>query len=221
MARSWMWALAIALCLAQTAALAQSWPSKPVRVIVPFTAGSATDIMTRTVSQRLAEQLGQVFVVENRPGAGGTIGVAAVAKAEPDGNTMLVHSSSYTITPSTYPNAPYDTLRDLTGITPLAFLPQVLVIAPGKRISSVQDLVRAAKAKRRHRRRPRALQGNAGGLDGNHRRPGRLLFLSGQCRVADDREWNAYRTGNGKLAALGGAAGPADDDRGRNSQFGL
>jgi tripartite-type tricarboxylate transporter receptor subunit TctC len=142
-----MWALAIALCLAQTAALAQSWPSKPVRVIVPFTAGSATDIMARTVSQRLAEQLGQPFVVENRPGAGGTIGAAAVAKAEPDGYTVLVHSSSYTITPSTYPNAPYDTLRDLTGVTPLAFLPQVLVISPGKRISSVQDLVRAAKAR--------------------------------------------------------------------------
>jgi tripartite-type tricarboxylate transporter receptor subunit TctC len=147
MARFLRWALALAVCLAQTAALAQSWPSKPVRVIVPFTAGSATDIMARTVSQRLAEQLGQPFVVENRPGAGGTIGVAAVAKAEPDGYTVLVHSSSYTITPSTYPNAPYDTLRDLTGIMPLAFLPQVLVISPGKRISSVQDLVRAAKAK--------------------------------------------------------------------------
>ena len=131
MTRFRMWALALAVCLAQTAALAQSWPSKPVRVIVPFTAGSATDIMARTVSQRLAEQLGQPFVVENRPGAGGTIGVATVAKAEPDGYTVLVHSSSYTITPSTYPNAPYDTLRDLTGITPLAFLPQVVVISPG------------------------------------------------------------------------------------------
>ena len=146
MTRFRMWALALAVCLAQTAALAQSWPSKPVRVIVPFTAGSATDIMAR-MSQRLGEQLGHPFVVENRPGAGGTIGVAAVAKAEPDGYTVLVHSSSYTITPSTYPNASYDTLRDLTGITPLAFLPQVLVISPGTHISSVQGLVRAAKAK--------------------------------------------------------------------------
>jgi tripartite-type tricarboxylate transporter receptor subunit TctC len=147
MARRWTWAFALTLCLAQTAAQAQSWPTKPVHVIVPFTAGSATDIMARTVSQRLAEQLGQPFVVENRPGAGGTIGVAAVAKAEPDGYTVLVHSSSYTITPSTYPNAPYDTVRDLIGITPLAFLPQVLVISPAKHIASVQDLVRAAGAK--------------------------------------------------------------------------
>jgi tripartite-type tricarboxylate transporter receptor subunit TctC len=86
-------------------------------------------------------------VVENRAGAGGTLGVGAVAKADPDGHTILVHSSSYTITPTTYPNTPYDTVRDLVGITPLALLPQVLVISPGKNIRTVQDLVRAAKAK--------------------------------------------------------------------------
>jgi tripartite-type tricarboxylate transporter receptor subunit TctC len=123
------------------------WPKNRVQVIVPFTAGSATDIMARTVAQRLAEQSGQPFVVENRPGAGGTIGVGAVAKAEPDGHTILVHSSSYTVTPTTYPNTPYDTVRDLVGITPLALIPNVLVISPAKGIQSVQDLVRAAKAK--------------------------------------------------------------------------
>ena len=125
----------------------QSWPTKRVTVIVPFTAGSATDIMARTVAQRLSEQLGQPFVVENRPGAGGTIGVGAVARAEPDGHTILVHSSSYTITPTTYPNTPYDTVRDLVGITPLALLPNVLVISPDKGIKTVPDLVKAAKAK--------------------------------------------------------------------------
>lgn len=142
-----MWIAALAACLAHGQALAQSWPSKRVTVIVPFTAGSATDIMARTVTQRLSKHLGQPFVVENRPGAGGTIGVGAVAKADPDGHTILIHSSSYTITPTTYPNTPYDTLRDLVGITPLALLPQVLVISPAKGINSVQDLVRAAKAK--------------------------------------------------------------------------
>jgi len=147
MRRSWMWVAAFAGCLVSSAALAQSWPTKRVQVIVPFTAGSATDIMARTVTQRLSEQLGQPFVVENRAGAGGTIGVAAVAKADPDGHTILVHSSSYTITPTTYPNTPYDTVRDLIGITPLALLPQVLVISPDKNIRTVQDLVRAAKAK--------------------------------------------------------------------------
>jgi tripartite-type tricarboxylate transporter receptor subunit TctC len=147
MRRGWMAVVAFAACLAHGSALAQSWPSKRVQVIVPFTAGSSTDIIARTVTQRLAEELGQPFVVENRPGAGGTIGMAAVAKADPDGHTILVHSSSYTITPSTYPNTPYDTLRDLAGITPLALVPNVLVISPAKDVRTVQDLVRAAKAR--------------------------------------------------------------------------
>ena len=147
MKRSWMWVLTIAACIAHGEALAQSWPSKRVTVIVPFTAGSATDIMARTVAQRLSEQLGQPFIVENRPGAGGTIGMAAVARADADGHTILVHSSSYTITPTTYPSTQYDTLRDLTGITPLALLPNVLVISPDKGIKTVPDLVKAAKAK--------------------------------------------------------------------------
>jgi tripartite-type tricarboxylate transporter receptor subunit TctC len=147
MRRSWTWVAAIAACIVSNAALAQSWPTKRVQVIVPFTAGSATDIMARTVTLRLSEQLGQPFVVENRAGAGGTIGVAAVAKADPDGHTILVHSSSYTITPTTYPNTSYDTVRDLVGITPLALLPQALVISPNKGIKTVQELVRAAKAK--------------------------------------------------------------------------
>jgi tripartite-type tricarboxylate transporter receptor subunit TctC len=146
-----MWVVAIAACIAHGEALAQSqpqsWPTKRVTVVVPFTAGSATDIMARTVAQRLSEQLGQPFIVENRPGAGGTIGMTAVARAEPDGHTILVHSSSYTITPTTYPNTQYDTVRDLTGITPLALLPQVLVISPGKNLKTVPDLVKAAKAK--------------------------------------------------------------------------
>ena len=142
-----LWVAAFAGCLVSNAALAQSWPTKRVQVIVPFTAGSSTDIMARTITQRLSEQLGQPFVVENRGGAGGTLGVAAVAKADPDGHTILVHSSSYTITPTTYPNTPYDTVRDLVGITPLALLPQALVVSPNKNIRTVQDLVRAAKAK--------------------------------------------------------------------------
>ena len=143
----WMAAVAIALCAAQSAAWAQAWPAKPIKVIVPFTPGSGTDIMARTVSDKLTAQLGQPVVIENRPGAGGTIGAAVVAKAEPDGHTVLVHSSSYTVTPSTYPNLPYDTLRDLTGVVPLGLLPNVLVIAPSKNIRSVRELVAAAKAK--------------------------------------------------------------------------
>jgi tripartite-type tricarboxylate transporter receptor subunit TctC len=126
---------------------AQSWPSRSLRVVVPFTAGSGTDAVGRLVTERLATQLGQNFVIENRPGAGGTIGMGVVAKANADGYTILVHSSSYTVTPTTYPNAPYDTLRDFSGITPLANLPNVLVVAPARGIRSVKELVAAAKAK--------------------------------------------------------------------------
>jgi len=139
--------VAFALGAAQSLAWAQAWPAKPIKVIVPFTPGSATDIMARTVSERLSTELGQPVLVENRPGAGGTIGVGLVAKAEADGYTLLVHSSSYTVTPSTYQNLPYDTLRDLTGVSPLGLLPNVLVISPAKGIRSVRELVAAAKAK--------------------------------------------------------------------------
>ena len=139
--------LALALVSVTGAAEAQTWPDKPVRIIVPLTAGSATDVMARTVAQRLTEQLGQPFIVENKPGAAGTIGVGTVARAKPDGYTILVQSSSYTITPITYPNTPYDTLRDLAGVTPLALLPQALVVSPAKGIATMQDLIALAKAK--------------------------------------------------------------------------
>jgi tripartite-type tricarboxylate transporter receptor subunit TctC len=138
---------ALVFGLMAAAAGAQTWPDKPVRIIVPLTAGSATDVMARTVAQQLSEQLGQPFIVENKPGAAGTIGVGTVARAKPDGYTLLVQSSSYTITPITYPNTPYDTLRDLAGMTPLALLPQALVVSPAKGIASLPDLIAAAKAK--------------------------------------------------------------------------
>ena len=138
---------ALALCALHAGAQAQAWPVKTVRIVVPFTPGSGTDIIARTVTEKLSPQLGQPIVIENRPGAGGTIGVGLVAKADPDGYTILVHSSSYTVTPSTYPAAPYDTLRDLTGVMPLGLLPNVLVMAPSKGIRSVKELVAAAKAK--------------------------------------------------------------------------
>ena len=147
MSRFWKPLAAIFFYCAHASALAQGWPTKPLRVIVPFTPGSATDIMARTVSEKLSSQLGQSVVVENRPGAGGTIGEAIVAKADPDGHTLLVHSSSYTVTPSTYQNLPFDTLRDLTGVTPLGLLPNVLVISPSKGIRSVTELIAAARAK--------------------------------------------------------------------------
>ncbi|MCX7893601.1 MAG: tripartite tricarboxylate transporter substrate binding protein [Burkholderiales bacterium] len=136
-----------AVALASGGAAAQAWPSKPIRIIVPFTPGSGTDIIARALSDRLSANLGQPVVVENRAGAGGTIGAAAVAKADPDGYTILVQSSSHTVNPFTFQSLPYDTQKDFAGVTPLAVLPNVLIISPAKGIRSVQELVAAAKAK--------------------------------------------------------------------------
>jgi tripartite-type tricarboxylate transporter receptor subunit TctC len=126
---------------------AQAWPARPVRVIVPITAGSATDIIARIVFERVAAQLGQNFVIDNRPGASGTIGIAAAAKAEADGYTALVQSSSYTVVPITYSKLDYDTVRDFIGITPLGNVPNILVISPSRGLRSVKELIAAAKAK--------------------------------------------------------------------------
>ena len=153
------WIAALVLGALALCAQSQTWPTKPIRVIVPFTPGSGTDIMARTVSEKLTPQLGQPIVIENRPGAGGTIGGAIVAKSDPDGYTLFVHSSSYTVTPSTYKDLPYDTLRDLTGVIPLGLLPNVLVMAPSKGIHSVKEPVAAAKAK------PGALNSASVGID--------------------------------------------------------
>ena len=130
-------------------ALAQSagWPNKPIRAIVPFTAGSTTDIIARAITDRVGASLGQPIIVENRAGAGGTIGAAAVAQAAPDGYTILIHSSSHTVNPSTYAKLPFDTLRDFVGVTPIASLPNVLVMAPSKNVKTIGDLLAIAKAK--------------------------------------------------------------------------
>ena len=126
---------------------ADTYPSRPIRVIVPFTTGSTTDLIARSVTERLNASLGQNLIIDNRAGAGGTIGAGIAAQALPDGYTVLVHSSSHTVNPAMYAKLPYDTLRDFSGITPLASLPNVLVISPGKGIRSVKDLIAAAQAK--------------------------------------------------------------------------
>lgn len=133
--------------LAMGSALAQGYPNKPIRFIVPFTAGSGTDIIARTVGDVMSKGLGQPILIENRPGAGGTIAAGQVAKGEADGYTVLVHSSGHALNPAIYPTIGYDTLKDLTGITPLAALPNVLVVNPAKGWKTVADLVAAAKAR--------------------------------------------------------------------------
>jgi tripartite-type tricarboxylate transporter receptor subunit TctC len=128
-------------------AMAQGYPNKPVHVVVPFTAGSATDILARTFGQKLTEVWNQPVVVDNRPGAGGTIGAAVVAKAAPDGYTLLVHSAAQAYNPSIYPSLPYDTIKDFIDIVPLGGQPNVLVVAPSTGIKTVAELVAQAKQK--------------------------------------------------------------------------
>jgi len=128
-------------------ALADSYPSKPIRAIIPFGAGSATDIIPRIVFDQLASQLGQAIIVENRGGAGGTIGAAAVAKADPDGYTLLVNSSAHTITPAIYPNLTYDVARDFAAVGAIGSVPNVLIISPEKGLKTLPAFVAAAKAK--------------------------------------------------------------------------
>ena len=140
--------LAFVLASLPALAAAQSaYPEKPIRIIVPFTAGSGTDIIARVVGEQLSKSLKQPIIVENRPGAGGTLGAAQVAKSAPDGYTLLVHSAGHVANPSMYANLPYDTLKDFAGVTPLASLPNVLVVSPAKGYKSVQDLVERARAK--------------------------------------------------------------------------
>ena len=126
---------------------AQTWPTKPLRAIVPVGAGSTTDIVPRVVLEQLSSQLGQSIVVENRAGAGGTIGSAFVAKADPDGYTMLVHGSAHTISPSVYSNLSYHPARDFAAVIPVGISPSVLVVPPARGWKTVGDLVAAAKAK--------------------------------------------------------------------------
>ena len=142
--------LTIATLLASAVTMAQSaadYPNKVIKIIVPFTAGSATDIMARIVGEKIGTSLGQPVVVENRAGAGGTLGATQVAKSDPDGYTLLVVSAGHVVNPVLYPGLAYDTLGDFSGVIPLAALPNMLVVSAGSPIKSVQELIAAAKAK--------------------------------------------------------------------------
>jgi tripartite-type tricarboxylate transporter receptor subunit TctC len=139
--------LSALLAIASSAAIAQAFPSRPIRIIVPFTPGSATDTMARPIADKLSGALGQQVLVENRPGAGGTIGIAALAKSPADGYTVAVVSTGHVVNPVLYASLPYDTIRDFSGVSPLASLPSVLVVSPSLGARSVQELVAMAKAR--------------------------------------------------------------------------
>jgi tripartite-type tricarboxylate transporter receptor subunit TctC len=148
MSHRWLCAMALLLMGVGTPAAAETWPTKAIRAIVPYSAGSATDIIPRTVFAQVEKQLGQPIIIENRDGGASTIGTNAVAKSEPDGYTFLVASSAYTTVPLTVANLPYDPVRDLTAVIPLANMANVLVISPAKSIKNVGEFVVAARAQR-------------------------------------------------------------------------
>ena len=144
------------VCLAGVAALvvagvgvcAQSYPSKPVRLVVPFTAGGGTDIAARIVGRKLSEELGVSVVIDNRGGAGGTVGTDLVARALPDGYTLAMVSGSHSINPGLYRSLPYDTVRAFAAITQVVLAPGVLVVHPALGARSVRELIDLARARR-------------------------------------------------------------------------
>ena len=133
--------------VSQAQGTAAAFPKKPVHFVVPFPAGGPTDVLARSVGQKLAELWGQPVLVENKPGAGSMIGVDAAAKAEPDGYTLSMVTSSFVINPSIQPKLPYDTLKDLTGVTQLALAQVGLLAHPSLPANNVRELIAFAKAK--------------------------------------------------------------------------
>lgn len=161
--KAWFRLSILALATFAAQALAQGYPNKPVHVIISFTPGSSTDIVGRIVMQKVSEYWGQPVVPENRAGAGGSIGSAVVAKAAPDGYTLLINSSAHAVNPAIYAKLPYDTTKDFIDIAPLTMQPNVLVVSASSPYKTLMDLVKAAKAK------PGAINwGHAGIGSGTH-----------------------------------------------------
>jgi len=152
-----IFALFVAALAAEPAA-AQNYPSRPIRFIVPFPPGGGNDIVGRIVAQKLAEGLGQSVVVDNRGGAGGTIGTDLTAKSPPDGHTMLINNISLAVNATLFTRLPYDTLKDLAPVTMVGRQPNILVVHPSVPVKSIRELLALAKAK------PRQINYGSGGM---------------------------------------------------------
>jgi tripartite-type tricarboxylate transporter receptor subunit TctC len=139
--------LALLAVTATVAAHAQAYPTKPVKIIVPFAAGGPADIYARVIAQRLGESMGQAFIVEDRPGAGSLIGTEAVAKSAPDGYTLLLMSNTHTVNETLVPNKPYVLMRDFVGIAPINYSDLVLVAHPSLQVATLADLLKLAKSR--------------------------------------------------------------------------
>ena len=164
---------AVALAMLAVAATAQNYPTRPLRIIVPQSAGGSTDLVARPLAQKLADAFGQPVVVDNRPGAGSVIGTDLVAKAAPDGYTLLAVAASVTMSPSLY-QLPFDPVLDLAAISQLTSLPNILVAHPALPVKSVQEFIAYAKA------RPGQLNfGSSGVATGTHLSMEMLMYMTG------------------------------------------
>ena len=145
-----VYAMVLALVIATAPALAgaDNYPTKPIHIIVPYPAGGTSDILARTIGQRLSESLGQPVIVDNKPGANGNVGADLVAKANADGYTLLLADiGALVISPSVYPTLPFDPVKDFAPVTMVAYSPHILVVHPSVAANSVSELVQMAKAK--------------------------------------------------------------------------
>src|SRR5690349_22653839 len=159
-ARPPSWIVALAGLALASAAWAQTYPSHPVRIVIPLSPGGTTDVPGRIIAQKLSETLGQNFFVENRAGAGGTIGTDFVAKSKPDGYTLLLTASPFVISPHVYKNMPYNALADFAPVIRIASGPYVLVVHPSLGVKTVKELI--ALAKKRPGKIDFASSGNGG-----------------------------------------------------------
>jgi tripartite-type tricarboxylate transporter receptor subunit TctC len=165
-------AASMAMAATSPAAWAQQWPLKPIRMIVPFSAGSTSDVLGRVIAEALAPMLGQNVIVENRGGAGGSIGSAVVAQAAPDGYTLLFNASAHGAAAAVYPKLAYHPARDFAGIAVIGTVPNLTVISPEKGIRTLRDLVETAK------KRPMTF-GSAGVGSATHWAAERLRLAAG------------------------------------------
>ena len=174
---------------------AQSYPSRPVRLIVPQSAGGSTDVVARVIAQRMTETLKQNVIVDNRPGAGSLNGTELVAKAAPDGHTVLVVAASFTINPAIRKDLPFDPVRDFTPVSQLVTLPHILVVHPSVPVDSVKALVALARA------RPGALNYGISGIATSTHMAGELfMYMTGTRMVGIPYKGGAP----GMTALLGG-----------------
>jgi tripartite-type tricarboxylate transporter receptor subunit TctC len=147
MRRSMRWTIVLGLVFAATAARAENWPSRLIKATIPFGAGSAADVVPRLVFDRLSAELGQSIVVENRPGAGGTLGTALVVKADPDGYNILAQSSALAISPAIYPELTFDVTRDLASVLMIGVSANVMIVPVTRPWKTVQDFIADARAR--------------------------------------------------------------------------